>query len=516
MAQIQSAYNSGTTPVTITLAAGSYSWTTTFFPTATKGVTLTCATAPPAVSPWGAAETGGCNITSSTRVFQAFEDYNLSAGVVTVLYQITGMNFVSIPDDGFGSIAWLTCNCTLQQFRVAHNSFLGPGTFVHVGGSDAGTKTYANGVIDHNKGRATNLFHLLDGNVNEDATTYPTEQRGTSNNIFIEDNDVRFTADITSVSVTDWQGPGGIVLRSNYFSQGRPILHGVQHGGGPSNWEIYWNTIVVVDNDCFGCINHQGSGEGYAFGNSFSSNLTLNEALRWQHYRSVPQGGSLGQCDGLNSSDGNRTPIGTYRGYPCYHQPGRNFSAVLKPMYFWGNTNASNGARVGLTFTSNGGSPDYFSNHIQADREYYDSVSVNANNSPTSPFNGTTGMGFGTLANRPTTCSVGNTDAADITLGVSAGGVGYFATDQGSWNTSGNGRGSGVLYRCTGSNNWVAHYTPYTYPHPLVGGAAPSTPSRFNLNLNLRRAAYDLYQSIVDWFAPTGPAHLVRADHAGD
>ena len=37
------------------------------------------------------------------------------------------------------------------------------------------------------------------------------------------------------------------------------------------------------------------------------------------------------------------------------------------------------------------------------------------------------GMGFGTLANRPTTCTTG-TEVADAGYG----GVGYFATDQGT------------------------------------------------------------------------------------
>jgi hypothetical protein len=63
------------------------------------------------------------------------------------------------------------------------------------------------------------------------------------------------------------------------------------------------------------------------------------------------------------------------------------------------------------------------------------------------------------LANRPTTCTAG---------------VGYFATDQGSWNTSSsNPEGvqqsgaDGVLYKCTATNTWTLYYTPAIYPHPL-------------------------------------------------
>jgi hypothetical protein len=58
--------------------------------------------------------------------------------------------------------------------------------------------------------------------------------------------------------------------------------------------------------------------------------------------------------------------------------------------------------------------------------------------------------------------------------------VGYWATDQGSWNQSGSG-GQGVLYTCTATNVWALTYTPYTYPHPLTqgqgGGDPPGSPS---------------------------------------
>jgi len=78
-------------------------------------------------------------------------------------------------------------------------------------------------------------------------------------------------------------------------------------------------------------------------------------------------------------------------------------------------------------------------------------------NEPSCTFNGSIsgsthgGVGQGTLASKPATCTPY---------------VGYWATDQGSWNQSGSG-GQGVLYVCTATNTWTSYYTPYTYPHPL-------------------------------------------------
>ena len=75
-------------------------------------------------------------------------------------------------------------------------------------------------------------------------------------------------------------------------------------------------------------------------------------------------------------------------------------------------------------------------------------------------FNGTAGIGRGPIASRPDTCTTG---------------VGYWATDQGSWNTKLPANTSGSLYKCTAPNTWTLYYTPYTYPHPLRTGSPSSS-----------------------------------------
>lgn len=143
---------------------------------------------------------------------------------------------------------------------------------------------------------------------------------------------------------------------------------------------------------------------------------------------------------------------------------------VLDPVYEWDDT-ITPGSALGQQFGT-----QYAGLTIQ-NRDFYTDdwkagglSGPTAQTSATAPFNGSTtcnagsgnytcGVGFGTLALRPTTCTTG---------------VGYWATDQGAWNTSGNSFGQGVLYKCTATNTWTASYTPYMYPHPLDIGSGVS------------------------------------------
>ena len=129
---------------------------------------------------------------------------------------------------------------------------------------------------------------------------------------------------------------------------------------------------------------------------------------------------------------------------------------VLSPTYIWSNSFIG-GTPNFNTGTSGVGS--YTARIIRSRDFYVENTNQGVQSNSTTPFDGTAnvGIGHGTLANRPAACTTG---------------VGYFATDQGSWNTSGSG-GQGVLYIC-GAGGWPSSpsYTPYTYPHHLVSGNA--------------------------------------------
>jgi hypothetical protein len=159
------------------------------------------------------------------------------------------------------------------------------------------------------------------------------------------------------------------------------------------------------------------------------------------------------------------------RAAACIDQPSRSGGALLSgwqpiptgpvhqmldPSYEW-NDSGYNPVFGNATDTSG-------NDRMIANRDWYtdDSNGIpRAQTSPTSPFSGTSGMGFGTLANRPSSCNPS---------------VGYWATDQGNWNASGNGFGQGQLFVCTAPNTWTLHYTPYTYPHPLAAASVTISP----------------------------------------
>ncbi|MGB8030181.1 MAG: hypothetical protein WCF30_11010 [Terracidiphilus sp.] len=156
-------------------------------------------------------------------------------------------------------------------------------------------------------------------------------------------------------------------------------------------------------------------------------------------------------CSALSSGDACSRYLDANGGaYPYRDQPcvGHNQSVV--GCYEWLNSGSGAPSQIFATSSST-------SSIIMQNRDYYDYVP--------SGFTGATGVGAGTLASAPPTCTQG---------------VGYFATDQGSWNQSGNGFGNGVLYQCGANNNFTPYYTPYTYPDPLEGSTvqlAPAAPA---------------------------------------
>jgi hypothetical protein len=144
-----------------------------------------------------------------------------------------------------------------------------------------------------------------------------------------------------------------------------------------------------------------------------------------------------GKCNDLIAYDKSGSPYNTTSGVGVKAWPHQN----REPLYSWLNT--LNGSPM------RGPSAYYHSNFptVQPNREFYNEIS---------PFNGTSGVGIGTLANRPSNCTKG---------------VGYWATD------------TNTLYVASATNTWSVYYAPYVYPHPLVSGksGAPAPPTNLRV-----------------------------------
>ncbi len=338
------------------------------------------------------------------------------------------------------------------------------------------------GVVDHNSingpdGQAPYFInaslgsYLGVGQFGDNSWASP-DTLGTAQAMYIENNVFNSGTASEGDFGYDSAGGGRFVCRFNTFSDVATEAtscggHGTSSGGRPRgmrHMEAYGNTFTCSSSaGCYGPLGFN-SGTGYVFNNTWntsgggffngyiSANAQRLGAGTWAPW---------GQCNGSGAWDLNSggTPVA------CLDQPGRGAGSyisgtapspsgwtneVLEPIYEWGDTQTG-----GFTSPVVSGSSTLSANH-----DYYnENTNQAAQTSSSSPFNGSSGTGHGTLANRPTSCTTG---------------VAYWATDQGSWNQSGSG-GQGELFKCTSTNAWTLSYTPYTYPHPLTSGSTSAS-----------------------------------------
>ncbi|MGI9331941.1 MAG: hypothetical protein ACR2RL_02175, partial [Gammaproteobacteria bacterium] len=436
-----SAYGNGTDPVTIYLDAGSYSWTGTLNLDVNKSLRLIGAASPDARASGKSLVSGGWKVRM------------IAVGATDRVYRISGLDLSNVST---GYWIWLypsnSSGLTVSRLRIDHNTFAGlnaHGALMQLGLKSSPHPTEVQGVIDHNKflSHANSRIIVYDAG-GED---WLTGRAGTAQNLFVEDNLFsNATMDNDGRGCLDMNFGAAMVVRFNESSNCRYLAHGLYNNWnwGTENFELYGNTLTQDSGqrtDGYRAFHHQGTGEWIVFDNTLTATGgRSDQAIQGQHYRDF--NASLGLCNGTVPVDGNR--VGQ-NGYPCYHQPGRDGNGALKPWYLW-NNRWNTGEKMPFSLYVNGPA------HVAADRDFYDETATGPQTSFSSPFDGSTGTGWGTLANRPTAC----TPTSEV-LDSGNGGVAYFATDQGAL---------GTLYRCSAANTWTPHYAPYTYPHPLVDG----------------------------------------------
>lgn len=322
---------------------------------------------------------------------------------------------------------------------------------------------------------------------------------GSSDFFFFEDNQINGVGSLGGVIATrflDCFTAAKVVVRFNSLYRSCVTeTHATGHAGddrGSRAQEVYGNLCTTDYDGMTGEPSRQladiSNGTGLAWGNSavdvyksmFISQVTRAAGISGggtYNQQPTPQGwgyaGTNFNGTGSNWDGGTFNGTDTLYGYPAIDQPGRGVGDLLdglfpskvntatgtirwpdqalEPIYTWSN--------VGNFIPGWGGAQYSVDvNRVFPNQDYYPQA-VGIQTTPASPFNGTTGVGWGTLANRPTTCTTG---------------VAYWATDQGSWNqSSSNPQGvqqngaDGVLYVATSTNTWTLYYEPYTYPHPL-------------------------------------------------
>jgi len=255
--------------------------------------------------------------------------------------------------------------------------------------------------------------------------------------------------------------------------------HGTAWSGRPRGQrqvEVYYNTVGIGAAGC-DSIDGLNAGVGYYFSNSVSApGGGCNQFVSLDIPTFIKTAAPWGSCNGTGLYD--QIPFTSTSA--CIDQVGSGAGTLLQgitPLLVtiglagWPNPALDPVYEAGEKMTTGGlGTPvsiatDGTSTRVLFNRDVYAEVSQSAQSSPTSPFNGTVGTGYGTLANRPTTCTPH---------------VGYWATDQGNWNSSGGGQGE--LFICTAANSWTMSYEPYTYPHPLTAGTSTTGPAGGNPN----------------------------------
>ncbi len=411
-ANVQTAVDAAPHGWIVSVPAGSCTWSSAV--TGTKAITIQ------------GAGVGLTVITSNTRAL----DFTLDATSIMTeatlrIYGFTfdgnntAVNMVQVTGAGVSSTK------PFKNLIIRDNAFKNSTTTLS-GGGCIQTNGQVRGVIYSN---TFDRCNFILGSFGNDSTTewengYFPVTLGSLDNLYFEDNTIAFSSSFAG-SDPGWfeMGQGGrVVVRFNttdltnttqsgalFDSHGFQGWNGSLASGqtGTMLVEYYGNAIVDADS-VNTWIAHRGT-VGFYFDNTLAGASNPNQLMM--------------QYDtGCGTGDINPDPVA--------------YVPYLNSTYAFHNTR--NGTEKLFTIH-----PDIDACGLAENVHFWQ---YNA------AFDGTVGVGRGVVASRPATCTTG---------------VAYWATDEGEWNSTNGGTADGRLYKCTSTNTWTLHYTPYTYPHPL-------------------------------------------------
>jgi hypothetical protein len=396
---------------TINVEAGSDTWATPI--TVSKGLQII-----------GAGTTETIIARGGTSIFVISDPAN------TNLARISGFRF-NVPTGGEGGGILLQCSDTSVKFniRIDHNLFTtatGTCTAGHCHLKNEGCR----GVVDNNEFR--NAQYPLGGFLSGD---FPGD-----------------TAWANQAEFTFGAENEAMVMEDNLITDIRTTVADCDEGG---RYIYRYNRIIGTDMYPF-LDSHGGKGGVYScmgveiYGNWFEGNgfIHANQyaARSTAHHNFATKSSSIS--------------ISVGDGCPVLEAERMNNTAYFLNRH----TNLSGGTLMALVEHASTSCGE----RIAADVTYWeDNAKCHA---PNTCSNITTGIGSGTLGNRPTSCTTGTW---------------YWASTQSSTDLTGmvginpSTPISGTMYRCTSTNTWTEHHTPLTYPHPLRGeGSAGRSRSR--------------------------------------
>jgi hypothetical protein len=489
---VQTAFNSvKSTTTTVTIPAGTCTWTTTATLTVPSGNTSLTVQGQTTVA--GTCAPGGsCIPTDNTIIIDNVSHTSTDNPTLQVYTSPTSAAFVrltgiTLEENGSstqsynGLIRIASGSSSVQtNVRFDHSHAI----LNSIGDLVMDIDGWQYGVADHNilalvPGSVNNGIRVGDTSFNGyqfgDGAWAANTNFGTSAFIYMENNS------FTGGAADDCNNGGRVVFRFNTLTESFFQGHEQEdRNRGCRAVEVYGNSYA----NSSGAIVEDGQavdfrmGTGLVWGNESTGAMQLvilnNDRTNNGHsFAALPNGwGYCGTSLGPSGWDQNSNSSG----YACIDQVGRGVGSLLpqsywpvtpswpgnalEPVYEWMDEwNAVSGYPYTVPCSSND------TNTIVSNRDFYCYTQVwNGSSFAGTAFNGTVGTGSGTLASIPSTCTTG---------------VAYWATDQGNWNRSGSG-GQGELFKCTATNTWTLYYTPYNYPHPLETTGPTPAPPTFN------------------------------------